>query len=76
MGMFMGSIKNLADDHKTVTRWALCNLTNDDANDTVREKLSQCRIVGIGRKYVKVMRGSGQIFGMVAGYCDIEDKPE
>lgn len=60
MGLFMGSIKSVAGDCESTHRWALVNLTDDDGNDAKREKLTQCRIVGIGRKYVRLMQANGR----------------
>ena len=61
MGMFIGSIKNLAGDYQKASRWCLANLTDDDANDKRREKLTQLRIVGIGKEKVRAMRPNGEI---------------
>jgi len=61
MGMFMGSIKSLAGDCGSNTRWCLVNLTGDDANSDKREKLSQRRIIGVGRKLVRLLAADGTI---------------
>ena len=61
MAMFMGSIRNIAGDYKKTHRWALVNLTGDDGNADKREKLSQRRIVGIGRTKVRLMSNSGEV---------------
>jgi hypothetical protein len=60
-GMFMGSIKSIAGDCKKTHRWALANLTGDDANSSKREKLSQRRIIGIGKSKVRLMSNSGEV---------------
>lgn len=59
--MLLRQIKNVAGDFGKNTRWILANLTGDDANRDRRELLSQLRIVGIGRKYVRGMRANGEI---------------
>lgn len=59
--MFMAQIKNLAGDFTKTHRWCLVNLTGDDANAENRQQLSQRRVIGIGRRYVKVMANNGQI---------------
>lgn len=62
MGMFIGSIRNIAGDYQKASRWCLANLTDDDANDDKREKLTQLRIVGIDRETVRGMHpGRGTI---------------
>jgi hypothetical protein len=61
MGMFMGSIRNLAGDCKETHRWALVNLTGDDANANKREKLSQRRIIGIGKNKVRLLSNGGEV---------------
>lgn len=61
MAMFMGSIRNLAGDCKKTHRWCKVNLTGDDGNDSKPDKLSQRRIVGIGKSKVRLMGGDGKI---------------
>lgn len=61
MGMFLGSIRSLAGDCQKTHRWCLVNLTGDDANSSRREKLVQRRIIGVGRKKVRLMSGSGEV---------------
>ena len=61
MGMFIGSIKNLAGDCGKTHRWCLVNLTGDDANNTRREKLSQRRIVKVGNKKVTLLSPGGDV---------------
>lgn len=61
MGMFIGSIKNLAGDCESTHRWASVNLTDDDANDTNPQKLSTRRIVKIGSSMVSLMGHDGKI---------------
>jgi hypothetical protein len=58
--MLLASIKNLAADYATEHRWCKVNLTDDDGNDFRPEKLAQRRIVGIGRKYVRVIGYDGK----------------
>jgi hypothetical protein len=61
MAMFMPSIKSIAGDCKKTHRWCKVNLTDDDANDTNPQKLSQRRIIGIGKTKVRLMGGDGKI---------------
>lgn len=57
--MFIRQVHNLAGDCAKTHRWCLVNLTDDDANADRREKLSQRRIIGIGRKTVRLMANNG-----------------
>ncbi|MCA9137273.1 MAG: hypothetical protein KDB00_10950 [Planctomycetales bacterium] len=59
--MFLRQIRNLAGDCKRTHRWCLVNLTGDDANANRREKLEQRRIIGVGRKYVRLLANNGSI---------------
>jgi hypothetical protein len=61
MAMFMGSIKSIAGDCQKTHRWAKVNLTDDDANNSRPEKLSQRRIIGIGRSKVRLLGNDGSV---------------
>lgn len=59
--MFMASIRNIAGDCKKTHRWAKVNLTGDDSNRAKPEKLSQRRVIGVGKTHVRLMGNDGTI---------------
>lgn len=56
--MTIQQVKRVADDCKTASRWAK---VKNDFFTSWRDRHSQYRIVGIGRKYVRLMDGRGEI---------------
>jgi len=60
----MGSIKSIAGDCEKTHRWCLANLTDDDANDSKREKLTTLRIVKIGSSLIQAMSPGGDVYSI------------
>lgn len=59
--MFMASIKSIAGDCERTHRWCKVNLTGSDEHAQNPLKLSQRRVIKIGKTKVRIMSNGGTI---------------